>query len=130
MFAQCEDSIAASGIEQGPSRQMSGSLQNNTPMSEPTMLSSALGQFNHSLISQIVDQSILQNSHMRSQSSIGEDLTNVSRQPETFRYPLFPLIQLMPTQGLQPEPLKNELARIRMHEDRIGKMHEDMVCFL
>ncbi|XP_042399913.1 uncharacterized protein LOC121989756 isoform X1 [Zingiber officinale] len=119
IFVQCEDNIAASVIEQEPSRQMSGSLQNGTPMSEPTMLSSAL-------VSQIVDQSILQNSHMRSQSSIGEDLTNVSRQPETFRYPLFPLIQLMPIQGLQPEPLKNELARIRMQDDRIGKMHEDM----
>ncbi|XP_074581119.1 uncharacterized protein LOC141837642 [Curcuma longa] len=126
MFAQCEDSVAASGIEQGPSRQMSGSLQNDTPTSEPAILSSSLGQFNHSLVSQIVDQSILQNSHMRSQNGIGEDLTNVSRQPETFCYPLFPLIQLMPTQGLQPEPLKNELARIRMHEDRIAKMHEDM----
>ncbi|XP_042468682.1 uncharacterized protein LOC122051558 isoform X1 [Zingiber officinale] len=125
VFAHCEDSIAASRIQQEPSGQMSSSLQNDMPVSGLAMLSSDLEQSNHSFVPQIVDHSILQNSHIRMQRSIG-DVTDVSRQPESNCYPLFPLIQLMPTRNLQPEPLKNELARIRMHGDRIGKMHEDM----
>ncbi|XP_074565236.1 uncharacterized protein LOC141821775 [Curcuma longa] len=125
VFTHCEDSTAASGIQQEPSRQMISSLQNDMPVSGPAMLSSDLEQSNHSFVPQIVDHSSLQNSPIALQRSIG-DVTNISRQPESNRYPLFPLIQLMPTRNLQPEPLKNELARIRMHEDRIGKMHEDM----
>lgn len=132
LVSHVQESIAASGTEEELSDQIQHlSHQNDMPMQEPIVLSSELvGQANpHPLVSQFVDHSFLPNSDTRSQRSISEDLRSTS-QPESVHYPLFPLAQLMPTQGIQPEPLKNELTSIRMHQDKITKMHDDRVCFL
>nr|BAG70994.1 zonadhesin-related protein [Musa balbisiana] len=127
LVSHVQESIAASGTEEELSDQIQHlSHQNDMPMQEPIVLSSELvGQANpHPLVSQFVDHSFLPNSDTRSQRSISEDLRSTS-QPESVHYPLFPLAQLMPTQGIQPEPLKNELTSIRMHQDKITKMHDD-----
>ncbi|CAL9080715.1 unnamed protein product [Musa acuminata var. zebrina] len=127
LVSHVQESIAASGTEEELSDQIQHlSHQNDMPMQEPIVLSSELvGQANpHPLVSQFVDHSFLPNSDTRSQRSIIEEPRSTS-QPESVHYPLFPLAQLMPTQGLQPEPLKNELTSIRMHQDKITKMHDD-----
>ncbi|XP_020115173.1 uncharacterized protein LOC109728999 isoform X3 [Ananas comosus] len=38
---------------------------------------------------------------------------------------LFPMSQLVLSQGINPEPLKNELTRIRLHVETLTKLHED-----
>ncbi|CAL9071573.1 unnamed protein product [Musa textilis] len=127
LVSHVQESIAASGTEEELSDQIQHlSHQNDMPMQEPIVLSSELvGQANpHPLVSQFADHSFSPNSDTRSQRSISEDLISTS-QPESVHYPLFPLAQLMPTQGLQPEPLKNELTSIRMHQDKITKMHDE-----
>ncbi|WOL12945.1 hypothetical protein Cni_G21714 [Canna indica] len=122
-----QESIATSGIEEHSTQIQYFSQQDDMRMQETAALSSSLvGQSNYnSLVSQSADNSVLQNSDTRFQRSISCDVTSTSTHPVSVHYPLFPLTQLVPTQGLQPEPLKNELTSIRMHEDRITKMHDD-----
>lgn len=131
LVTHSQENIAISRTEMQLREQMQGSSQlNDMPMSEPGTLSSALIEQSNNLLYVLlfVDYLLLSNSDMRFQGSTG-NLTSTPNQLESVHYPLFPLTHFMPTQGLQLEPLKNELTRIRMHEDRITKIHDDRVCF-
>ncbi|XP_065039440.1 uncharacterized protein LOC103972914 isoform X4 [Musa acuminata AAA Group] len=126
LVAQNQGSVVSSQIGEEPFDQIQqSSQQNDVPMQVPVVLSSLLVGQSNPLVPQFIENSVLPNSERRLQGSISEDLTCTFTQPESVHYPLFPFAQLMPTQGLHPEPLKNELTRIRIHEDIISKMHDD-----
>lgn len=55
-----------------------------------------------------------------------EDFRSTSVQPESGSHlsQLFPMAPLLQPQGLQLEPLKNELTRLRIHQDSLTKLHD------
>ncbi|XP_072965441.1 uncharacterized protein [Typha angustifolia] len=116
------------GIEVVPCNPIQGSTQKTVAPEQQSLPPPAIlvGQSNH-LASQSIMQSSTSLSNIPSERTCAQDISNTCVQSELVNHlpQLFPMAPLMLFQGFQPEPLKNELTRIRLHEDLITKMHED-----
>ncbi|KAG1361556.1 helicase protein MOM1 [Cocos nucifera] len=106
------------------------SQQIEVPLQQPnTTAAVPVGQSSQ-LVSQLSESVVypsLLNASMQAERPHSEDLRCTGVQPlsESSFPQLFPMAPLLPPQGLQSEPLKNELTRLRMHQDSLTKLHDD-----
>nr|XP_029117149.1 uncharacterized protein LOC105033425 isoform X2 [Elaeis guineensis] len=104
--------------------------QTEAPLQQPNMTATVpIGQSSQLVLhlsQPLVHPSPL-NASMPPERPHSEDLRSTSMQPESGSHlsQLFPMAPLLPPLGLQPEPLKNELTRLRIHQDSLTKLHDD-----
>ncbi|KAG1359754.1 hypothetical protein COCNU_08G012000 [Cocos nucifera] len=104
--------------------------QTEAPLQQPNMTATVpIGQSSQLVLhlsQPLVHPSPL-NASMPPERPHSEDLRSTSVQPESGSHlsQPFHMAPLLPPQGLQPEPLKNELTRLRIHQDSLTKLHDD-----
>nr|XP_029123602.1 helicase protein MOM1 isoform X3 [Elaeis guineensis] len=111
------------------------SQQIEVPLQQPNVTAAMPVGQSRQLVSQLsvsVVYPSLSNASMQAERPHSEDLRSTSVQPlsESPFPQLFPMAPLLPPQGLQSEPLKNELTRLRMHQDSLAKLHDDKIVRL
>ncbi|XP_017701402.2 uncharacterized protein LOC103719900 isoform X2 [Phoenix dactylifera] len=122
-------SICIESQEEPHSQILCSSQQTEAPLQQPNITAAVpvgqSGQLVSQLSQPLVDPSPLNASMPPERPHSGDLSTSVQAESGSRLSQLFHMAPLLPPQGLQPEPLKNELTRLRIHQDSLTKLHDD-----